>query len=55
MEWNDQLQLLMASGENVKNIFKGQTLKEPKLLQLDSGFYKWYTAVHSKEHLRLSQ
>jgi hypothetical protein len=38
----------MASGEDVKDIFKGQILKEPKLLQLDSGFYKWFTAMHSE-------
>ena len=36
---NDQLQLCMASSESVKDIFKGQTLNEPKLLQLDRGRY----------------
>jgi len=41
----------MTSDEDVKDIFKGQILKEPKLLQFDSGFYKWFTAMHSKEHL----
>ena len=51
MQSNDQLQLFMASGEIVKDIFKGQTLTEPKLLQFDSGFYKWFTAMHSKETL----
>jgi len=35
----------MASGEDVKDIFKGQTLNETKLVQLDRGFYKWFTAV----------
>jgi len=51
MQRNDQLQLLMASGEIVKDIFKGQILKDPKLPQLDRGFYKWFTAMHSKENL----
>jgi hypothetical protein len=41
----------MASGEIVKDIFKGQILKDPKLPQLDRGFYKWFTAMHSKENL----
>ena len=55
MERKDQLQLFMASDEDVKDIFKGQILKEPKLLQFDSGFCKWFTTMHCKEHLRLSQ
>jgi hypothetical protein len=41
----------MASGEIVKDIFKGQTLTEPKLLQFDSWFYRWFTAIYSKETL----
>ena len=48
---NDQLQLFMASGVIVKDCFKGQTLNEPKLLQLDRGFYSWFTAVDCKENL----
>jgi len=48
---NDELQFFMASSEFVKDIFKGQTLNEPKLLQLDRGFYKWFTAMHPKGKL----
>jgi hypothetical protein len=35
----------------VKDILKAQTLKEPKLSQLDRGFYKWVTAMDSKGNL----
>jgi hypothetical protein len=38
----------MASGENVKAVFKQQTLKEPKLVQLDKVLFKWFTAMCSK-------
>ena len=51
MERNDQLQLFMASGEDVKDVFKGQILKESKLLQLDRGFYKCFTVMHSEGNL----
>jgi len=51
---NNELQLFIASSEFVKDIFKRQTLKEPKLLQLYSGFYKWFRAMHSKENLWLN-
>jgi hypothetical protein len=36
---------------SVKDICKGKILNEPKLPQLDGGFYKWFTAVDSKENL----
>jgi len=51
MQRNDQLQLFMASRVSVKDVFKGQTLNELELLHLDSGFYKWFTAMDSKENL----
>jgi len=51
MQRNDPLQFFMTSGESVKDILKGQTLNEPKLLQLDRGFYKWFTAMDSKGNL----
>jgi len=54
MQKNDQLQLFMASGVIVKDSFKGQTLNEAKLLQLDRGFYRWFTAVDYKGNLRLN-
>jgi hypothetical protein len=38
----------MTSNGNVKDFFKRQTLKQPKLVQLDMVLYKWFTAVHSK-------
>ena len=54
MQKNDQLQLFMASGVIVKDSFKGQTLNEAKLLQLDRRFYRWFTAVDYKGNLRLN-
>jgi len=36
----------MASSESVNDFFKQQTLKEPKLAQLDKGV--WFIAMHSK-------
>jgi hypothetical protein len=38
----------MASGESAKNFFKCQTLKEPKLVQLDQVLHKWFTAMCSE-------
>jgi hypothetical protein len=38
----------MASSESVKDLFKYQTLKDPKLLQLDKVLYKWFTAICSE-------
>lgn len=35
----------MASSEIVKNHFKGQTLTEPKVMQLHKVFCKWFTAM----------
>jgi hypothetical protein len=39
--------LFTASSENVNDLFKQQTLKVPKLVQLDMGM--WFTAMPSKE------
>jgi hypothetical protein len=38
----------MASSENVEDLFKQQTLKEPKLAQLGKVLCEWFTAMHSK-------
>jgi hypothetical protein len=38
----------MAPSESVKDLFKQQTLKQPKLAQLDTVLYKLFTALHSK-------
>jgi hypothetical protein len=38
----------MASGESVNGLFKWQTLKQPKLVQLDKVLCKWFTAMRSK-------
>ena len=40
--------IFMAWNESVKGLIKQQTLKEPKLAQLDKVLYKWFTAVHSE-------
>jgi hypothetical protein len=34
-KWSEQLQLFVYSSGNAKYLFKGQTMKEPKLVQLD--------------------
>ena len=38
----------MASNDSVKDLFKRQTLKEPKLAQLDKVLSKWFTAMRPK-------
>jgi hypothetical protein len=38
-KWEDQLRPFMASSESMKDLFKGQTLKEPKLAQVDKVLY----------------
>jgi len=38
----------MASNESVKDDLKWQTLKVPKLAQLDKELYMYFTAVHSE-------
>jgi hypothetical protein len=43
-----QLQLLMASSKSVKGLFKQQTLKQPKLVQMNKVVHKWFTAMCSK-------
>lgn len=47
-KWKGQSQSFMASSESFKNLFKGQTLKEPKLAKLDR-MCKWLTATCSEE------
>jgi hypothetical protein len=44
----DQFQLLMPPSESVQDLVKQQTLKEPKLVQLDKVLYKLFTTVSSK-------
>lgn len=44
----DQLWSFMVSSEIVKDLINQQTLKEPKLMQLDKELYKWFTAVCSE-------
>jgi CENP-B N-terminal DNA-binding domain. len=44
----DWLQLFMASSDSEKTFFMQQTLKEPKVVQLDKELYKWLAAVHSQ-------
>jgi hypothetical protein len=43
-----QVWSFMASSESVKDIVKRQTLKQPKLAQLDKVLHKSFTAMHSK-------
>jgi hypothetical protein len=38
----------MASSKAVKDLFRWQTLKEPKIVQFDRVLYKWFTAMHSE-------
>jgi hypothetical protein len=38
----------VAASENVKNLSKWQTLKEPQVLRLGKVLYKWLTAMHSE-------
>jgi hypothetical protein len=40
--------LFIASSENVKDLFEGHTLKEPKFMQLDWVLYTWFTAMCSE-------
>ena len=40
---------MIVHGIQWKNgLFKQQTLKQPKLVQLGKVLYKWFTAMHSK-------
>jgi hypothetical protein len=41
-----QLLSFLALVESLKVLFKGQTLKHPKLAQLDKSWFKWFTAIH---------
>jgi hypothetical protein len=41
----DQLLSFMASRESMKNLFKQQTLKQPKSVQLDKVLCTWFTAM----------
>ena len=38
----------MAVSESVKDLFKWQTLKDPKLVQLDQVLYNWFITKCSK-------
>ena len=38
----------MAIGGSVTDLFKQQTLNQPKLAHLDKVLYKWFTAMHSE-------
>jgi hypothetical protein len=38
----------LASDESVKELFKQQTLKKPKLVQSEKVLYTQFIAVHSK-------
>jgi hypothetical protein len=40
--------LFMASNESVKGLFRPETLREPKLAQLDKVLCKWSTAFLSE-------
>jgi DDE superfamily endonuclease./Tc5 transposase DNA-binding domain./CENP-B N-terminal DNA-binding domain. len=44
----DQLRSFLASSENVKDLLKRQTLKQPKLAQLDKVLYTWFTTMRSE-------
>jgi len=47
-KWKDQLWSFMASSACVQDDLKWQTLKVPKLAQLDKELYMCFTAVHSE-------
>jgi hypothetical protein len=40
--------MIVASRESVEDIFKWQTLKEPKLAQFDKVMCTWFTAASSE-------
>jgi len=44
----DQLWLFIPPSERVQDLVKQQTLKEPKLAQLDKVLYELFTAVSTK-------
>jgi hypothetical protein len=44
----DQLRLFTASRGSVKDLSKCQTMKQPKLAQLDKVLCKGFTAMHSR-------
>jgi hypothetical protein len=39
---------MMAIGGRVTDLFKQQTLNQPKLAHLDKMLYMWFTAMHSE-------
>ena len=47
-KWKDQLQLFVTLSKRLKDLSKQQILKEPKLAQLESMLYKWFTTVCSE-------
>ena len=44
----DQLQLVMASSKSMNDLFKQQTWKQPKLMELNKVLYRLLTAICSK-------
>jgi hypothetical protein len=46
-KWTDQL-LFMASCKSMNNLFKQQTLKQPKSVQLDKVSCTWFSAMCCK-------
>ncbi|XP_075693735.1 large ribosomal subunit protein uL23m isoform X1 [Rhinoderma darwinii] len=44
----DQLCSFVASSETMKGLMKRQTLKQPKLAQLDKVVYRWFTEIRSR-------
>lgn len=45
----DQLLLITASNESVKDLLRQETLEQPKSVQLDEILYKWFTGIHPDE------
>lgn len=45
--------IVMVSSGSVRSIFKQETLKQPKLLQLDMVLYMWFTAMHSEGDIQV--
>jgi hypothetical protein len=43
--------IIHGFSESVKELFRHQIFKKPKLVQLDKVLYKWFTAMHSEGKL----
>lgn len=46
--------MFLASHDSMKDIFRWQTSKELKLVQLDKVLCEWFIAMSSEENLLLS-